>query len=382
MGNAADEVGPLVDLRQLLEDELPPDVAESPAPPARPTAPVPNREAAHPPPLPPPLPKRPKPPAAAAPAVAPDVSSNGTANGSGLSGLLEEEHQRRKEAEAREKALAEKLEAMKGLEEAQTKLKAELESSEAERRDLARALAEVESQVPDLQQELRRERQTSAGVQQELAAAQQELAATQEALSTSQSENGDELDRLREELRSALLEQERLKDELEQSGQAAKGASASARSLEQQLGMLRRERDGLADQLRAVEEMAEVLHTQLKDLTDEREQHTQRISELEARLAGAQQPDDLRRVRAELAVVKKKLVMVQQERDEARAQTPQPSSDGPGWEETEALRAERDELRQDVASMKRKLIAAESAMETVASLRAKVARLEGRAAKK
>ncbi|HEX8538328.1 MAG TPA: hypothetical protein VF664_12750, partial [Cystobacter sp.] len=53
----------------------------------------------------------------------------------------------------------------------------------------------------------------------------------------------------------------------------------------------------------------------------------------------------------------------------ARRKNPAPAPDA------EVL-AERDQLREDVASMKRKLMAAELALETAASHKMKVARLE------
>lgn len=48
----------------------------------------------------------------------------------------------------------------------------------------------------------------------------------------------------------------------------------------------------------------------------------------------------------------------------------------PAFGEYEAVRLERDTLRSELAGMKKKLVAAESAIEAAATLRARVARLE------
>jgi chromosome segregation ATPase len=66
---------------------------------------------------------------------------------------------------------------------------------------------------------------------------------------------------------------------------------------------------------------------------------------------------------------------VARERAQAAAQQPSRASPAGGTASAEVV-AERDKLKQDVANLKRKLVAAESAMEVAAALKGKVAKLE------
>jgi chromosome segregation ATPase len=105
-----------------------------------------------------------------------------------------------------------------------------------------------------------------------------------------------------------------------------------------------------------------------------------RVAELEGELTAvdADRQDlssSLADVEAELGRVREQ---VEQQQDARAAEEALEASRGKGGQE-EVL-AERDQLKEDVAAMKRKLMAAETALEAAASYKMKVAKLEAQLA--
>jgi chromosome segregation ATPase len=169
------------------------------------------------------------------------------------------------------------------------------------------------------------------------------------------------------ELQTALMGEEEKRAELEGRLVDAEGkAEALARqvaSLEGQLGSARSDQAGsrkVRDELAGSQQRAAELQGLLQKERRERDG-------VEKRAAAAE--GSKKELEARIDALEAALARVKSEPDRSRAVS------GSGSAPIELV-AERDKLKSDVASMKKKLVAAESAMETAALLRAKVARLE------
>jgi len=168
------------------------------------------------------------------------------------------------------------------------------------------------------------------------------------------------------ELQTALMGEEEKRSELEGRLVDAEGkAEALARqiaSLESQLGSARSDQAGN------------------RKARDELASSQQRCSELQGLLQKERRERDTLEKRAASAESNKKELEARIDALEAaiaHVKTPLPPGKASGSASAPAeLIAERDQLKSDLASIKKKLVAAENAMEAAASLKAKVARLE------
>ncbi len=169
-----------------------------------------------------------------------------------------------------------------------------------------------------------------------------------------------QLDKLKADAEAALRD-ERTK---------AAGIQAELDRARAELGALEAERARLEDEAARVRGEAETANT--KKLRDELNVANRKAMEAQAAL----QKERKEREQVEWKIIesdrkeRELLVKVEKlEKSMASAPKAAPAADP-------AVVAERDQLKTDLANMKRKLVAAEAAMEAAASLRAKVARLE------
>ncbi len=169
------------------------------------------------------------------------------------------------------------------------------------------------------------------------------------------------------ELQTALMGEEEKRADLESRLVDAEGkAEALARqvsSLEAQLASARSDQAGgrkVRDELASSQQRSAELQGLLQKERRERDG-------LEKRAAAAE--NGKKELEARIDALEATLARVQSQPERTRA------ASGSAQAPIELV-AERDKLKSDLASMKKKLVAAESAMEAAASLKAKVARLE------
>jgi chromosome segregation ATPase len=222
-------------------------------------------------------------------------------------------------------------------------LRAELESVESDRKDLSRALAEVEAELGRVQEQARQASEGAAAATARVAELEGELESVEsdrKDLSRSLADVESELGRVQ----AQVAQQEEAEEELEveelDAERRAQEAEAQVERLKQRVTML----EGALGTSRG------------KSLEVDAEAH----QALEARLA---------EVEAELAEERERRAAL-----EAAA----PAAEQGGA--SDEVVAERDQLREDVAAMKRKLMAAETALETAASYKLKLTRLEAQLA--
>ena len=161
------------------------------------------------------------------------------------------------------------------------------------------------------------------------------------------------------ELQTALMEEEEKRAELERRLSEAQGKSAA---LEGQLGSARTEQ---ASERKARDELAgsQQRAMELQGLL----QKERREKDAWEKRAGAAESSK-RELEARIDVLESAIA-------HAREEPPRRGMVASGGAADELI-AERDQLKADLASMKKKLVAAENAMEAAASLKAKVVRLE------
>ena len=161
------------------------------------------------------------------------------------------------------------------------------------------------------------------------------------------------------ELQTALMEEEEKRAELERRLSEAHGKSAA---LEGQLGSARTEQ---ATARKARDELATIQHRAM-ELQGLLQKERRERDAWEKRTAAAE--SNKKELEARIDVLESAIAHVKSE--------PPRRSPGASGGASDELIAERDQLKADLASMKKKLVAAETAMEAAASLRAKVVRLE------
>ena len=312
---------------------------------------------------------------------------------------------------------------------------ARLAEGEVERQDLSQAVNEVETQLHASQDLLAQEKKAKEKALAELHEAQQGLSAAQVRVAELTQEQSDaaahqeaveslsaEVLALKKSLRAVTAERDAALAELASTDSRLKASEAQAEellgdvaakaSLEAELNDVRREGQtrlsALEDQLREsqtlarsqVQSLQKKLHSaeeQVKAFESERAGH-------EEALAQARQETDAastKKIRDELNLANKKAMeataALQKERKEREAlaqalqdatarleehtaiaaDNTQPNATSPAVVAAQAEEVAR--LEKEVASMKKKLVAAETAMETVGQLRAKVTRLEAQA---
>ncbi|MGZ3460833.1 MAG: gliding motility protein, partial [Archangium sp.] len=222
-------------------------------------------------------------------------------------------------------------------------LQGELHTLEEERKDLSRALAEVEAELSRLSGELTHERGSRGSIAEELVGAKEALSLAQDRVAELEAERAEmqgALEAVREQYQANLAELEHTGGELRAAWRERERVEAELAASEAEGVRLRDQREADAAALSQAAEQAEA-----------------RVAELEGELKAAEADrQDLARAL-----------------EASRSQGPEP-------EPAAELLAERDQLKEDVAAMKRKLMAAEAALESAASYKMKVARLEAQLA--
>ncbi|WP_081713992.1 hypothetical protein [Cystobacter fuscus] len=174
-------------------------------------------------------------------------------------------------------------------------------------------------------------------------------------------ESGD----LSEKLALAEAEVERLRERMESEvaalGEVVESAEANVARLEDELRTVTADRQDLSRALAEVEAELESLRSAKQVPSEETEEGAEEESAESRALEAEAQAERLRQ----------RVKVLEDALETARRKNPAPAP-APDAE----VIAERDQLREDVASMKRKLMVAELALETAASNKMKVARLE------
>src|SRR6218665_1212227 len=216
----------------------------------------------------------------------------------------------------------------------------------------------------------------------------------------------DERDELAARLEEAETEMVRLRDRMDSDtaalSEVAETAESNVARLEEELRVATADRQDLSRALAEVEAELGTLRAQVADAeaegdaaleveelnadsrVREAEDLAERMRQRVKMLEGALEVSRSKGVATEAEAAARQALQhrvaeLEQELAEERAraaETPAPEAGPVGAPTDEELLAERDQLRADVATMKRKLVAAELALETAASHKMKVTRLE------
>jgi chromosome segregation ATPase len=291
-------------------------------------------------------------------------------------------------------------------------LEREARTGQEDHRELAVALAEVEANLQGVEADLDRERSEKAALE---AASDQERAQLQATLeheravsaelqekltsangaiadlerevaglSTARAEIQGDLFAVQEQYETITQENQRLSMDLQRHGLVSRAASAERDAASAERDMLRnelesavRERDFARARIQTLEADRSHAAPQRNRSDDTRgraqlsAQAMARIVELEEELA--RRVEDLDRARGRVEDADARARDLDAALATARAQVERTFASS---ESSGALIAERDKLKSDLAGMKKKLVAAENAIETVGALKAKIAKLE------
>ncbi|MET0403159.1 MAG: hypothetical protein ABW123_12185 [Cystobacter sp.] len=287
------------------------------------------------------------------------------------------------------------------------RLEAELLQVEADRKDLSRSLADVEGELARLSDELTRERESRGALAEELIGAKEALSLAQDRVSelvTEGLETQGALEAVREEYQSTLVELEQAAERLQESERERELVAAERTGLSirvDQLEAMLSESAGSSDSLEEVRAHTleveaerdearaaggdlstrlELAESEVERLREQMQADAAALGEVveSAEANVTRLEDELRTATADRQDLARALAEVEAELESLRSGA---SPAGSPSSEEEDVRAERDQLREDVATMKRKLMAAELALETAASHKMKVARLEAQLAR-
>jgi hypothetical protein len=262
-----------------------------------------------------------------------------------------------------------------------------------ERREKAALVAASEQERAQFHATLEHERAVSAELQEKLTSANGSIADLERevaGLSTARAEIQGDLFAVQEQYETIAQENQRLSIDLQRHGLVTRAASAERDAASAERDMLRnelesavRERDFARARIQTLEADRAHAAPQRNRSDDTRgraqlsAQAMARIVELEEELA--QRVGDLNRARGRVEDADARARDLDAALATARAQVERTFASS---ESSEALIAEREKLKADLAGMKKKLVAAEHAIETVGALKSKVAKLEAQLKRK
>ncbi|WP_257452532.1 coiled-coil domain-containing protein [Archangium lipolyticum] len=281
---------------------------------------------------------------------------------------------------------------------------------EAVREQYQANLAELERTGEELRERELADEERAGGAER-VAELEAEVASLREALAASEAEVVQLRDRMEadasalgEAAEQAETQVAALRAEFEAAEADRKDLSRSLADVEAELARVQAQAKEEAEYTAAAQSRVVELEAELKTLESDRQDLSRALADVEAELGRAREQAEQRdasEAEEELEVeeldaerraqeaeeqvlrLRQRVTMLEGALEASRGKNPAPEAEALVRESSEAtagLVAERDQLKEDVAAMKRKLMAAETALETAASYKMKLARLEAQLA--